>query len=66
MSNGKINCAAYKYAVNATKAAISLIREPDICEKNMKLFCAKDLEEAFKAGAEWMDKNHKSIKISQQ
>lgn len=56
MSNRKLNCAAYKYAVNATKTAISLIRKPDICEMNMKLFTAKDLEAAFKAGTEWTDK----------
>ena len=48
-----MNSNAHEYKVNATKVALHLLREPDIFATNMKLFCAKDLEEAFIAGAEW-------------
>jgi hypothetical protein len=48
-----MNSNAHEYKVNATKVALHLLREPDIFETNMKLFCAKDLEDAFIAGAEW-------------
>ncbi|WP_195586646.1 hypothetical protein [Parabacteroides goldsteinii] len=48
-----MNSNAHEYKVNATKVALHLLREPDIFETNMKLFCAKDLEEAFIAGAQW-------------
>ncbi len=48
-----MNSNAHEYKVNATKVALHLLREPDIFETNMKLFCAKDLEKAFIAGAEW-------------
>ena len=49
-----MNSNAHEYKVNATKVALHLLREPDIFEMNMKLFCAKDLEEAFIAGAQWL------------
>lgn len=42
-----MNSNAHEYKVNATKVALHLLREPDIFETNMKLFCAKDLEDAF-------------------
>ena len=48
-----MNINAHEYKINATKVALHLLREPDVFETNMKLFCAKDLEEAFIAGAEW-------------
>ena len=48
-----MNINAHEYKVNATKVALHLLREPDIFETNMKLFCAKDLEDAFIAGAQW-------------
>lgn len=48
-----MNSNAHEYKVNATKVALHLLREPDIFETNMKLFCAKDLEDAFIASAEW-------------
>lgn len=48
-----MNSNAHEYKVNATKVALHLLREPDIFETNMKLFCAKDLEDAFIAGAQW-------------
>lgn len=51
-----MNSNAHEYKVNATKVALHLLREPDIFETNMKLFCAKDLEKAFIAGAEWQKK----------
>ena len=47
-----MNSNAHEYKVNATKVALHLLREPDIFEMNMKLFCAKDLEEAFIAGTQ--------------
>lgn len=46
-----MNSNAHEYKVNATKVALHLLREPDIFETNMKLFCAKDLEDAFIAVA---------------
>lgn len=51
------NEQAQEYKVNETKRALHLIREPDALEMNMKLFCAKDIEVAFKAGVKWADKN---------
>ena len=46
-----MNSNAHEYKVNATKVALHLLREPDIFETNMKLFCAKDLGDAFIAEA---------------
>lgn len=55
---------AHEYKVNATKVALHLLREPDIFETNMKLFCAKDLEDAFIAGAEWQSRQMAWISVN--
>lgn len=57
MTQEEINKAAQEYKVNETKRALHLIREPDALEMNMKLFCAKDIEAAFKAGVKWADEH---------
>ncbi|MDE6492464.1 MAG: hypothetical protein K2L37_04875 [Lactobacillus sp.] len=56
MTQEEINKVAQEYKVNETKRVLHLIREPDAFEMNMKLFCAKDIEAAFKAGTKWADK----------
>lgn len=43
---------------------LHLLREPDIFETNMKLFCAKDLEDAFIAGAEWQSRQMAWISVN--
>lgn len=57
MAQEEINKSAQEYKVYEAKRALHLIREPDTFEMNMKLFCAKDIEVAFKAGVKWADKN---------
>lgn len=58
-----MNSNAHEYKVNATKVALHLLREPDIFETNMKLFCAKDLEEAFIAGAQWQQQQSTWVSV---
>lgn len=60
MTREKINKVAQEYKVNETKRVLHLIREPDIFENNLKLFCAEDLETAFKSGYELADNDTKS------
>lgn len=59
-----MNSNAHEYKVSATKVALHLLREPDIFETNMKLFCAKDLEDAFIAGAEWQSRQMAWISVN--
>ncbi len=56
MTQEEINKVAQEYMVNETKRALLLIRKPDSFEINMRLFRAKDIETAFKAGTKWADK----------
>lgn len=60
MTQEGINKVAQEYKVNETKRVLHLIREPDAFEMNMKLFCAEDLEAAFKAGVKWADEHRES------
>lgn len=63
MTQEEINKAAQEYKVNEAKIALHLIREPDALEMNMKLFCAEDIEAAFKAGAKWVgEREHRESK----
>lgn len=60
----KINKSAQEYKVNETKRTLHIIRGTDVLEMNMKLFCAEELEAAFKACVELVYKNLENKKYA--